>query len=76
MEIISKTMLEVHLHDGRRMAINPAAIQCVTEQSDGSCGIYFSPNDGIENIEEGYEAVIDLLNSLGESPKYMAANNK
>ena len=76
MEIISKTMLEVHLHDGRRMAINPAAIKCVTEQSDGSCGIYLSIQESVENIEEGYEAVIDLLNSLGESPKYMAANNK
>lgn len=75
MEIISKTMLEVHLHDGRRMAINPAAIQCVTEQSDGSCSIYFSQS-AVQGIEEGYEAVIDLLNSLGESPKYMAANNK
>lgn len=66
MEFTSKNFLEVHFKCGARIAINPKAITHIQEYQDGGYCIYLANGQELESedIQEGYEQIIDLLNHL------------
>lgn len=66
MEFTSKSFLEVHFKSGARIAINPKTITRIQEYQDGGCCIYLANGEELESedMQEGYEQIIDLLNQL------------
>lgn len=66
MEFTSKSFLEVHFKSGARIAINPNTITRIQEYKDEGYCIYLADGQELESedIQEGYEQIIDLLNHL------------